>query len=75
MKGDNYKTTHVIPLPLINLDPGNLSTKNKALMHAVKATQSQKQYHSVVTFDQPLYMKAVEIVAAAGKETDELLFI
>ena len=69
MKDGNFETTHLLALPFINLDPGNLSTIYTALLHAVEGTKSQKQTHCVVTFDQPLYMKAVEIVAAGGEES------
>ena len=68
MKDGNFETTHILALPFINLDPGNLSTIYTALLHAVEGTKSQKQTHCVVTFDQPLYIKAVEIVAASREE-------
>ena len=65
MKSDQYQRTRIETLPFINLDPSNPSTIYTALCFA--QTQCEKQGLRIcpVTFDQPLYIKAAEIVAAA----------
>lgn len=57
--------TDIDALPFINLDPGNLSTIYTALLFAENECKKQGQRSCLVTFDQPLYAKASEIVAAA----------
>ena len=57
-----YDTIKVQRLPLINIDPSNPSTIYTALCFAANECLKQKQCHCVVTFDQPLYWKAVNIV-------------
>ena len=57
-----YDTSKVQRLPFINLDPSNSSTIYTALCFAADECLKQKQCHCVVTFDQPLYWKAVNIV-------------
>ena len=69
MRDGYFETTHILALPFISLNPGNPSTICTALLHAVEGTKSQNQTHCVVTFDQPLYMKAVKIVGAVGEES------
>jgi len=59
MKNDQYERSRIVTLPFINLDPSNLST--------IYTAQCEKHCLQVcpVTFDQPLYIKAAEIVASA----------
>jgi len=59
MKNDQYERSRTVTLPFINLDPSNLST--------IYTAQCEKHGLQVcpVTFDQPLYIKAAEIVASA----------
>ena len=57
-----YDTSKVKRLPFIYLDPSNPSIIYNALCFAADACLKQKQCHCVVTFDQPLYWKAVNIV-------------
>ena len=52
-------------LPFINLDPTRPSTVHTALCFAHKECEKQGRLACPVTFDQPLYMKAAEIVAAS----------
>ena len=66
MKNDQHdERSRIVTLPFINLDPSNLSTIYTALCFA----QAQCEKHGLqvcpVTFDQPLYIKAAEIVASA----------
>jgi len=55
----------IVTLPFINLDPSNL----RAIYTALCFAQAQCKKHGLqvcpVTFDQPLYIKAAEIVASA----------
>lgn len=60
-----FETTLVLPLPFINLDPGNLTTIYSALLFAQKMARQHGQSMCAVTFDQPLYIKAAEMVASA----------
>ena len=53
---------YVQRLPFINLDPSNPSTKYTALCFAADDCLKQRQCHNVVTFGQPIYWKAVNIV-------------
>lgn len=57
-----YETSQVEALPFINLDPGNLSTLYTALPFATEECRRCGQDTCLVTFDQPLYIKAVDIV-------------
>ncbi len=59
-----YDVSSIQTLPFINLDPGNLSCIFTALSFAASQCLKQHQKTCVVTFDQPLYVKASEIVAA-----------
>lgn len=61
--GDFSEKTRVITLPLINAPPSNYDTVYTALHYASKLIQ-QTHKKLIVTFDQPLYWKAREIVAA-----------
>ena len=62
-------TTYIMAVPFINLDPSNMSTVYTALHFA--ADQSIKQNQTcVVTFDQLLFLKAIDIVAAAESNGD-----
>ncbi|KAE8743752.1 hypothetical protein FOCC_FOCC009627 [Frankliniella occidentalis] len=66
-----YDVSSLQVLPFINLDPGNLSCIFTALAFAVKQSRDLHQNSCVVTFDQPLFVKASEI-AAAEKEKGTL---
>ena len=65
MKSDEFQTSRIETLPFINLEPSNPSTSYTALCFA--QTQSDKHNLKIcpVTFDQPLYQKASEIVATS----------
>ena len=64
-----FQTSAVVPLPFINLAPSNLSTVYTALLQAAAKGTSNGQSITMVTFDQPLYAKAREIVAAAPDDS------
>lgn len=65
MECGQYQRSRIETLPFINLDPSNPSTIFTALCFA----RSQCEKHDLkccpVTFDQPLYIKAAEIVASS----------
>lgn len=65
----HFEVSQVIAIPFIRLNPGNLSTLYSALSFAANQSLLHNQC-CIVTFDQPLYMKASEIVAAADENTD-----
>lgn len=66
---EQFQTSAVVPLPFINLAPSNPSTMYTALLQAAKQGASNGQTITMVTFDQPLYAKAREIVAAASHDS------
>ena len=65
MKNYEFQSSRIETLPFIRLDPSNPSTIYTALCFA--QAQSEKHNLSIcrVTFAQPLYQKATEIVAAS----------
>jgi len=65
MRSDQYERTRIENLPFINLDPSNPSTIYTALCFAQKECEKHGLRICPVTFDQPLYLKAAEIVAAS----------
>ena len=64
-KSDEFHTSRIETLPFINLEPSNPSTIYTALCFA--QTQSDKNNLKIcpVAFNQPLYQKVSEIVAAS----------
>ena len=66
MQSDQYDRSRIETLPFINLDPSNPSTIYTALRFA----QQQCEKHGLkvypVTFDQPLYIKAADIVLSSN---------
>ena len=61
-----YSTSAVLPLPFVNMDPSNLSTIYTCLQYVAEQRSKCGQSRITVTFDQPLYAKAREMVLAAG---------
>jgi len=62
----SYSVSCVLPVPCINLDPSNPHTIYTALIFAADECKKHGQKHCVITFDQPLYIKAADMVAACG---------
>ena len=60
-----YAVSSVHALPFINLDPTKPSAIYSALMFAADECKKNDKAWCIVTFDQPLYQKASEIVAAS----------
>ena len=61
-----YNTSAVLPLPFVNMYPINLSTICTCLQYVAEQRSKCGQSRITVTFDQPLYAKAREMVLAAG---------
>uniref|UniRef100_A0A1B6ETH7 Uncharacterized protein n=1 Tax=Cuerna arida TaxID=1464854 RepID=A0A1B6ETH7_9HEMI len=57
-----HETSYIMATPFINLDPSNMSTIFTALHFAAEQSRKQKQT-CIVTFDQPLFLKASDIVS------------
>ncbi|XP_043279745.1 uncharacterized protein [Venturia canescens] len=68
-----YNVSKVVCLPFINHPPSNMSTINTALRTALADARRVNQKTCFVTFDQPLYHKAREIVAASEGELDDVV--
>ena len=64
----SYEMSGVLPLPFANLDPGNPSTIYTSLLFAAEHSKKYNQSNCIVTFDQPLYAKAMDIVMGADKK-------
>lgn len=61
--GEKYVTSRIIPLPFIDGNPCNYDTIYTVLHDANLKCINHGQRHIFVTFDQPLYAKAREIMA------------
>ena len=64
----SYEMSSVMTLPCANLDPGNPSTIYTPLLFAAEHSKKYNQSSCIVTFDQLLYAKAMEIVLTANDE-------
>lgn len=60
----DFQTTKVMYLPFIRAPPTDYDTILTALVEASKRTAALSQHTCFVTFDQPLYWKARDIVAS-----------
>jgi hypothetical protein len=65
-----YDVSAVNPLPFVNLNPSNPSAIYTCLLYAAEECIRHGQSHVMVTFDQPLYLKAAEICLAAEPESN-----
>ena len=63
---DEFQTSRIEILPFINLDQTNLSTIYTALCFAQELCEKSNKKTCIVTFDQPLFQKASEIVASSN---------
>lgn len=55
--------SRIVCLPFINEPPSKHTSINTAIVHAMAECKRLKQKTCIVTFDQPLFIKATEIVA------------
>lgn len=56
-------------MPFINLSASNLTTLYSALIYAACESKKHGQM-CIVTFDQPLFMKSIEMVKSAEQNSD-----
>ncbi|CAG9782212.1 unnamed protein product [Diatraea saccharalis] len=66
----NFSTSQVIFLPFIDHPASNLDTIYTTLHCAINIAKSHQQKACIITFDQPLYSKAREMVAASDTNSD-----
>lgn len=60
---NQYEVSQIYCLPFVNLPPSDMDTINTVLHSAASDCRRLHQQTAFVTFDQPLYIKAREIVA------------
>ncbi len=65
-----YQTSKVVILPFVNLQPTSLDAIYTVLVFAAGECRRHGQKTCLVTFDQPLYAKAVDMVTAASSDDD-----
>ena len=63
-KGEYPGKSVVVPLPIIDLDPTDMSCVYSTIMFIIKQTKELGLPTPIITFDQPLWLKATEIVAS-----------
>lgn len=61
-----FNRSRVLYLPFVNSPPGKHDTIYSVLLSAVEKIKAAGQKSCFVTFDQPLYIKARDIVASSG---------
>lgn len=64
----SYQRSRTLILPFLNAPPANMDTLYSVLLNAVERL-GNNQKGCFVTFDQPLYYKAREIVASSGRDS------
>lgn len=67
-----YLSSRIIYLPFINAPPSDYDTIYTALLSAIEKCKSLKQESCVITFDQPLYIKARDIVQSIGPNPESI---
>lgn len=60
-KQNNFQVSEVLYLPFINLPPSSYDGLHTAICTAIENCLSMGQKTCIITFDQPLYMKAKDI--------------
>ena len=60
----SFDISGIMSIPFINLDPTNLTTIHSALQFALSESDLHGKSHCITTFDQPLFIKACDIVYA-----------
>lgn len=65
-----YERSQIILLPFIKSPASNYTMIYTTLLEAVKQSRKANQLHTIITFDQPLFYKARDIVAACNKDTE-----
>ena len=67
-----FHVSDVVALPFINLNPSDMST-NTTLIFAQKEASLFNRSYCIVTFDQPLFIRAVDIVHANAELCDSVI--
>ncbi|KAE8743262.1 hypothetical protein FOCC_FOCC011142 [Frankliniella occidentalis] len=65
----SYALTATLPLPFVNLNPSDPSTISTCLHFAAEQARIHHQKFCPVTFDQPLFWKAAEMVSASPQNS------
>lgn len=68
----DYEVSKVVFAPFINAPPSDYDTLFTAAIEAIKTTQSYNMKTCILTFDQPLYMKMVDIIYSGSLEKEKL---
>ena len=63
-----YETSAVMPLTFVNLDPINSTTIYTCLLYTADLCRKHNQSNCIVTFDQPLYAKSMNILLASEND-------
>ena len=71
-KSNMFHVSVIVAIPFINLNPSYMST-NAALIFAQKEASLFNRSYCIVTFDQPLFIKAVDIVHANAELCDSVI--
>ena len=61
--GEHPGKSSITFLPMIDMDPGDMSCKKYSTLLFVSAEASSHNVTPVVTFDQPLWWKALTIIS------------
>lgn len=72
-KNKQFSQTKIIPLPFVNDLPSKYDTIYTVLLQAAEKCKLSGQKQTFVTFDQPLYVKAKEILACRTDDTNNEL--
>lgn len=65
----DYETSAVLPTPFVNLQPSNPVTIFTCLSYAADHCRAHQQQSIVVTMDQPLHYKGMDILLSEGPES------
>ena len=68
----SFEVSGILPIPFINLDPTNLTTIHSALQFALSESDLHGKSYCITTFDQPLFIKACDIVYACDSLTNKV---
>lgn len=68
VKNKSFQRSRIIPMPFVNLPPSNYDTIYTVLCFAIEKL-SLINNTCIVTFDQPLYMKARDIITMADQNS------
>ena len=71
--GENHEKSKIQILPFVNQDPSQPETIYSALCFAQKLSEKHSLGICPVTFDQPLYIKAAEIVISSFPELNNIV--